>query len=27
MVNGFFDVPDYQWFVVVSGGFVSLLQK
>jgi len=27
MVNGFFDVLEDQWFVVVGGGFVSLLQK
>jgi len=27
MVNGYFDVLENQRFVVVSGGFVSLLQK
>jgi len=27
MVNGFFDVLEDQRFVVVSGDFVSLLQK
>jgi len=27
MVNGFFDVLGNQRFVVVGGGFVSLLQK
>jgi len=27
MVNGYFDVLEDQRFVVVSGGFVSLLQK
>jgi len=27
MVNGYFDVLENQGFVVVGGGFVSLLQK